>query len=202
MNVVALVLAAALPTCAAARDLPTDGAISAGRQRVDLFLLGFRWPIVGALLGSNYDDRTRTPISQNQMTPELFASLTRRANRDALAMLEKSGYTVSIVDELPVPQRHPAADFTLRGRIFEFSLNTTGRSSVRRVEVSLSVFWDLVDARTGGVIYTKEFRAEDGTELVGDRLGAFVLAVSRAFGTVFAQLVTDEEFRREVAPVR
>ena len=87
----------------------------------------------------------------------------------------------------------PMTRYALRGRLVEFSLDTRGRTD-RRVEVKLTIRWDVLALPGGRVAYAKEFRAESETGLNGDRFGSYFTATTQAFEEVFAELRLDQQF--------
>ena len=159
-----------------------------------LLYVGFEWPAVGSQLGNNYDEFFRTPVSQNVMTRQLHVRIARGTMETALAMLRETGFAVKEGPANPQPSElTPGTRYALRGRLVEFVLDTRGRND-RRVEVKLTLRWDVLALSSGRVAYTKEFRAESETRLDGDRFGSYFTATTQAFEEVFAELRLDEAF--------
>ena len=165
------------------------------QSRADTLLyVGFACPDVGSQLGDNYDEFFRTPVSQNVMTRQLHVRISRGTMETALAMLREAGYAVKEGSANPQPSElTPNTRFALRGRLVEFSLDTRGRTD-RRVEVKLTIRWEVLAVPGGRVAYTKEFSAESETRLDGDRFGSYFTATTQAFEEVFAELRLDQQF--------
>jgi len=156
--------------------------------------VGLEWPAVGSQLGDNYDEFFRTPVSQNVMTRQLHVRITRGTHETALVMLREAGYAVKEGSPNPQPSElSPGTRYALRGRLEEFSLDTRGRTD-RRVEVKLTIRWDVLALPGGRVAYAKEFRSESEVRLDGDRFGSYFTATTQAFEEVVAELRLDEAF--------
>jgi hypothetical protein len=165
------------------------------QPRADTLLyVGFEWPEVGSQLGDNYDEFFRTPVSQNVMTRQLRVRISRGTMETALAMLRETGFAVKEGSANPQPSElTPGTRYALRGRLIEFVIDTRGRND-RRVEVKLTLRWDVLELSSGRAAYTKEFRSESEVRLDGDRFGSYFTATTQAFEEVFAELRLDQQF--------
>lgn len=170
-------------------------AYSMVQSRADTLLyVGFEWPEVGSQLGNNYDEFFRTPVSQNVMTRQLHVRLSRGVMETALVMLRETGFAVKAGSANPQPSElTPGTRYALRGRLIEFVIDTRGRND-RRVEVKLTLRWDVLELSGGRVTYTKEFRSESEVRLDGDRFGSYFTATTQAVEEVLAELRLDQEF--------
>lgn len=165
------------------------------QSRADTLLyVGFEWPDVGSQLGDNYDEFFRTPVSQNVMTRQLHVRIARGTMETALAMLRETGFAVKAGSANPQPSElTPGTRYALRGRLIEFVIDTRGRND-RRVEVKLTLRWDVLDLSSGRVAYSKESRSESEVRLDGDRFGSYFIATTQAFEEVVAELRLDQQF--------
>jgi hypothetical protein len=165
------------------------------QSRADTLLyVGFEWPDVGSQLGDNYDEFFRTPVSQNVMTRQLHVRITRGTMETAVTMLRETGFAVKKGSSNPQPSElSPGTRYALRGRLIEFVIDTRGRND-RRVEVKLTLRWDVLDLSSGRVAYSKESRSESEVRLDGDRFGSYFIATTQAFEEVVAELRLDQQF--------
>jgi hypothetical protein len=182
-------------TLALAAVAQTSDAVPAVQARADTLLyIGFDWPAVGSQLGDNYDEFFRTPISQNVMTRQLHVRISRGSKETALVMLREAGYAVREGPADPQPSDiTPGTRYALRGRLVHFSLDTRGRND-RRVEVKMTIRWDLIALSGGRVAFSKEYSSESETNLDGDRFASYLTATMQAFEEVFGELRLDEQF--------